>query len=209
MRRSVLSFIVFVALLMLPLAVLAQPLPDQTPRPGTPQPATAPVARPDQQPPPPSTGIAPRAETPAPRYAKILGQPVNVKIEFTINDQIGASSPVQKTVSLLLADRQEGMIRSEGNMPGYGNVQLNVDAEVSLLSPVDRLPDPKILARLGLSYDLVDPKASSTDRQTRSTQIRESLTIVLDNGKSIVLSQSADPLTDRKVTVEVKATIVK
>jgi hypothetical protein len=35
------------------------------------------------------------------------------------------------------------------------------------------------------------------------------VTVVLDSGKPLLISKSADPLSDRTVTVEVKATIVK
>jgi hypothetical protein len=33
--------------------------------------------------------------------------------------------------------------------------------------------------------------------------------VILQNGKPLVVSQAADPTTDRKMTVEVKATILK
>ena len=45
--------------------------------------------------------------------------------------------------------------------------------------------------------------------KTTTPSINESLTIYLEDGKSMVISQSADPATDRKVKVEAKATILK
>jgi hypothetical protein len=33
--------------------------------------------------------------------------------------------------------------------------------------------------------------------------------VILQNGKPLIISQSADPVSDRKVVVEVKATILK
>jgi hypothetical protein len=39
--------------------------------------------------------------------------------------------------------------------------------------------------------------------------VRENLSLVLDEGKPLVVAQSADPVGDRKVTVEVVATIPK
>jgi hypothetical protein len=134
---------------------------------------------------------------------KPAGQPVNVRLDLTITDQIGSAAPVQKVVSLLIADQGSGMIRSEGQLPGYGAVQLHVDGEVRLSQ------GDKIRARVGLNYDLIDPKAKSAEAQSQRTQIRESLSVILENGKPTVISQSADPVTDRKVTVEVEATIVK
>ena len=200
MRRLFLCLIVLALLLAGPLAASAQ-LPDQTPPPGTPKAATAP--RPDQQ--PPLTTGQPRPEpapTPAPR-PRPAGQPLNVKLELTITDQLGSAAPVQKIVSLLVADSESGMIRSEGVLPGYGAVQLHVDGEVMMIS------ETKIRVRIGLNYDLIDPKAESAARQSQRTQIRESLNAVLENGKATVISQSADPVTDRKVTVEAKAIIVR
>ncbi len=41
------------------------------------------------------------------------------------------------------------------------------------------------------------------------TELNQSLTIALQSGKPLLISQSADPASDRKVTVEVKATILK
>jgi hypothetical protein len=41
------------------------------------------------------------------------------------------------------------------------------------------------------------------------TEIRQNLRVVLENGKPLMVSQSADPVGDRKVTVEVTATILK
>jgi hypothetical protein len=86
-------------------------------------------------------------------------------VEFSITDQYGATAPTSKTLSLLLADASSGLVRSEGNVPGYSDVQLHVDAEVRVLT------DGKIRARVGLNRDLVDPKAASGER--RSTVIRE------------------------------------
>jgi hypothetical protein len=39
--------------------------------------------------------------------------------------------------------------------------------------------------------------------------MNQSLTVVLQSGKPLMISQAADPVSDRKVNVEVKATILK
>ena len=222
MRRSIPVLIAFLLVLAGSDPAAAQ-LPEQVPPPGTPKavataqpakPGTPPLpAHPPQPPLPPEPGQAPqpppapqaKAPPPPAPLPKPPGLPINVKIELTITDQLGTSAPVQKTVSLVVADRQSGMIRSEGVMPGYGGVMLNVDAEAFIVPQADG----KIQARIGLAYDLIDPKASATERQSQKTQIRENLTTVLESGKPMILSQSADPVTDRKVTVEAKATIMK
>jgi hypothetical protein len=91
-------------------------------------------------------------------------------------------------------------------------VPLNMDAEPVLL------PEGKIRLGLRLQYDLVPSVAASgrttanderSDRSQQRSSITESLTLVLESGKSIVATQSADPVSDRQVTLEVKATILR
>ena len=40
-------------------------------------------------------------------------------------------------------------------------------------------------------------------------QIRDAVTMILESGKALIVAQSADPVSDRQVTVEVKATILR
>lgn len=210
MRRSILV-LTLLGFLFVGSGPASAQLRDQVPPPGTPKavaapqpakPPTPPQPPPAPQPPlPPEPGQAPQP-TPAPQPR---GLPINVKIELTIGDQLGSAAPVQKTVNLMVADRHTGMIRSEGMLPGYGKVQLHVDAEVRIIAQAEG----KILTLIQLYYDLIDPKAAVAERQSQTTQIRESLRTILENGKSMTVSQSADPVTDRKVTVELKATIMK
>ena len=54
----------------------------------------------------------------------------------------------------------------------------------------------------------VDGRPDGPDRAA-PTPIQESVTALLEDGKALVVSQSADPSGDRKVRLEVKATIVK
>jgi len=41
------------------------------------------------------------------------------------------------------------------------------------------------------------------------TNLRETLSVIVEDGKPLNVAQSAEPNTDRTVTVEVKATILK
>jgi hypothetical protein len=150
---------------------------------------------------------------PAPAGAKRrAGQPINVKIEAVISEQRGSASPVNKTLSVVVGDGLEGMVRSDSlfSNSSVGTVPLHMDA-----SP-DILADGKIRVMFGLEYDLpqrrdnADPtNPNALEKGVNKTQIRERLTLILENGKPIVATQSADPVTDRQVTVEVKATILK
>ena len=51
--------------------------------------------------------------------------------------------------------------------------------------------------------------SEATTEEQAMTAISETFAVILDDGKALVVSQSADPYTDRRVRVEVKATILK
>ena len=187
--------------------VLAQP-PASTPAPGQParieQPAPAPVART----PAPPAPAAPRRE----------GQPVNIKIDFTITDQRGSAAAIKRTLTLMVADERTGSIRSQSSVFQIGDVPLNVDASPSVLN------DGKIRLGFNLQYDWPAPLEGPSPGQdplnpraerplTRGTVIKtalhDSVTLILESGKPMVAAQSADPIGDRQVTVEVKATVLR
>ncbi len=176
----------------------------------------------DQQapPPPPVTAQAPRAarapEAPPPPPAApkvqatriVKGQLVNLRLEFTITDQIGSATPVKKTVTMNIADGESGRIRTnaqvwrkmEGNMRSV-SIPLSIDAK-------PEVEGTKIRLAASLDYQLLSDSPSA-DVPGGQTSISQSVTSILNDGVQVILSQSADPLTDRKVTLEVKATIVK
>lgn len=126
-----------------------------------------------------------QASAPRPA-AEPPGQIVNIKFDVTITDQTGAAESAKKTLSLLVADRQTGYIRSTG-VNEKGQVRLNVDARPQIL------PSGGIRAMLSLEYPTIS----------------QQVTVILEPGKPQVVTQTADPLSDRKVTVEVRATVLK
>lgn len=160
-----------------------------------PEPAGRPGARPTT---PPSV-----APAPAPREAlpirKTRGRDLNLQVELTITDQGGGAVPDKKVVSMLAADGTLGRIRSNA---GNGAVVLNIDALPQVLD------NDRILLELTLEYTPGLP-AEGPMPQRRPASLHESLRVLLQNGKSLMISQAADPQTDRKMTVEVRATIVK
>jgi len=168
----------------------------------TPQKPAAQSKSPAQPKPPeqPKPAAEPKP-APAPRRE---GQAVNVKVELVITDQRGTAAPVKKNVSVIVGDEREGSIRSTSRIPAGGGVQLNVDAYPSILA------DGKIRVNLRIFYDLpVGDGRSGNPNDVPPTQIQESVNLILENGKPIVVTQSADPMIDRQVTVEVKATVLK
>lgn len=130
-----------------------------------------------------------------------LGQPVNIRLDLTIIDQASPGDPSRKTMTLVIADRATGSIRSSGNVRGQGRVQINVDARPQILQ------SGAIRVWLGLEYN---PRLSGTDNPTESSALNEQIGgVVLQPGKPMIVSQSADPASDRRITVELTATLLK
>jgi hypothetical protein len=170
-------------------------------RPAT-TPQTPPVERPAAQPTPPR-------EQP-PRPAEPPGQPVNIKLEITITDQATPGDPIRKIVTMFVADRAVGSIRSNGfQNTGMGTqpVSINIDATPTILK------EGGIRLQFGLEYQPRPPLEPQPQQTTvslgRMSQINERLTVILQEGKPLLISQAADPSGDRKITVELRATIVK
>jgi hypothetical protein len=192
--RLLFASICTTALLLSPAVGQAQPPP---PAPAPPQAPTAPKP--------------PNAPAPPAPPARREGQPVNVKVDLTILDQRGSGTPTRKTVTVVVADNMTGFIRTQSFYTTSGRaeaVPLNVDVDPQILS------DGKIRLRIGVQYDLpsslaVPEGGERPQGNLFTTQLRENLAIIVDNGKSIVAAQSAEPVGDRQVTLEVKATILR
>jgi hypothetical protein len=196
MRRLILIAVLATAQAAPVVAMQGQP-PPPPPQPGT----TAPAA---QQPPPPTgtrlpagqrggrgTPGQPPGTTPAqagrggPSWE---GPAQNIRLDVTITDS--AEKSTKKVVSMLVADRDSGRIRSSNNAG-----VLNVDGQPRVAA------DGRILVSITIEY--------MPDRSTAVTNLHQSITLMLAPGKPTLISQSADPGTDRKVAVEVTATVVK
>jgi hypothetical protein len=182
---------------------IAAPTPVQQPVPPVPPPAPpAPMAAPPQPP------AAPRVPTVPPSPPMPPPKQVNVQLEFTITDQTGSGAPDKKTVSMIAADGTMGRVRSYAGAqsPRTGGppvpVSLNVDAR------------PRILSGDGVQIELTIeyrplPAASQSKPEVETSMLNQSLTVILQNGRPLIVSQAADPLTDRKIVVEAKATVLK
>jgi len=113
---------------------------------------------------------------------------------------------VKRTLSMVVADGMSGSIRSQSEVLAVGSVPLNVDVRPELLE------NNKIRLNLTLQYDWRAPFEGGRDAPRGTvikTALHNSVTLVLDNDKPTIAAQSADPIGDRAVTVEVKAAIVR
>lgn len=202
MRSSLISVVVLTAALGLPLTAAAQP--DEqaasTPPPARPVKAeaesTAQAATTPRLTPPPS-----------PASTRLKG---NVQIELTITDQIGKAPGETKTVSMIAASGTWGKIRASGvarpnERTGWVPVGLNVDARPFVFA------EGVVQIELTIGYNPLGPQPENAQNAPgmRPTELNQSMTVSLTDGKPMVVSQAADPVSDRKIIVEVKATILK
>jgi hypothetical protein len=159
---------------------------------------------------PVETKTQPAAPKPAPEPPALA---VNIRIEVSITDQTGSNTPAKKVVSMIAGDRQSTNIRSSASVPvkmvgstgyNYRNVTINVDARPTI---VQKEPN-KISVTFGLEYF---PKSAGGQEEMEPgmASLSERLGLILESGKPMMVSQAADPTSDRKITVEVTATILK
>jgi hypothetical protein len=132
----------------------------------------------------------------------------NVQIELTLTDQLGSQPAEKKIVSMIASNMNWGKIRSAGQVFPAGEppyvVELNVDARpwVSVEGPI----------QLELTFNYSPLKSGGEQKEgnkQRPSGINQSQTVILQSGKPLIVSQAADPISDRKVVVEVKATVLK
>jgi hypothetical protein len=169
---------------VLALSIAAAPALAQTPSP----------SKPPAAPEPPVKIEAPRPPDPP-------GQPLNIRFDVTIVDE-GGPQTSRKAISVTVADREIGLVRASVSIPGHGDVPVSLDVRPALGS------DGKIRTRMVLEYrptPAFDPKGAVPTPASMRLQFG----VLLENGEKIVAAQAADPVTDRRVSVEVVATILK
>ena len=177
----------------------------------------------DAQAPAPAAKPVETAPTPkAPPEPPAL--PLNIRIEVSISDQSGTNPPAKKVVTMIASDRNGVNVRSSASVPvrttppgpagapqpvvqsySYKTVQINVDARPAIVQK-----DPtKIALNFGLEYLPTSRLNAQEEIEPGLTSWNERLSVILESGKPMVVSQAADPTSDRKITVEVTATILK
>jgi hypothetical protein len=181
-----------------PIAPVAFPsMEPQTPPPGQGR-GTTPPAQPTAAPPANAQGrgTTPPATTQA-NWERNAA--TNIRIELTITET-GTGSPTKKSVVLTTSGMNRGSIRSTSHRVGMAEMIINVDAK----------PQVTLSGKISLELQFMySPDASADPAATRPADLMEGMTVVVEDGKTLMVSQSADPKGDRKVTVEVTATILK
>lgn len=145
----------------------------------------------------------PEQPEPPGRWVRAL---TNVQVELTITDQGGSAAPEKKTVTMVVSSGSWGKIRSAGTVQRPSDAMVVVDLNVDARPFVS--VDGPIQLELTMAYYPPGNEATRT-AQAKPTGLNQSLTVVLQSGKPLVISQAADPVSDRKIVVEVKATVLK
>lgn len=211
-------------------AALAQattppPTPPAAPPPGAtaaqegvppPPPAAPPPGAPRATPPPQPPRAAIIAAAP-PGEGRYVAKDVNIRVDGTITESRGEQTLGRKVISVTLRDGDTGSVRSSALVPqpkfggtpdeqgSLTRAPLNMDATVFLRE------GGRVLARVTLEYNRgsVEIGNGGAQRAAFDSGIRQSVSVMLENGKPLVVAQSADPEGDRRVTLELKATILK
>ena len=131
-----------------------------------------------------------------------------MKVELNITEDGGTGAPIKKSVTAVVADGYNGLVRQQGiaQEPQTGvprSVPLNLDAFPVILT------NDKIRLTCSIQYTSSGAATSSPVGGRTGTDIKQSLVLNLENGKPLVISQGTDPIGERRVTVEVTATILR
>jgi hypothetical protein len=190
------TLVVAALLSSLSLAAVAQPKPSPHARP-------APTAEPSRPSPTPKAPAEPR---PTARPAPRLGQLANVSVEVTLTAWRGEQALARKMGRLLGADGENRMIRYRGprDAGGAPDSQLT-DTPLDLdLRPV--IEGSRIRLRLAVQGILSWSGASGS---ARSFNANEMVNLVLEDGRPLVATTNEGPGPDERITLEVKATILR
>jgi hypothetical protein len=120
---------------------------------------------------------------------------INVRIDVTLSDSLGKA----KTLTMTVADGESGMNRTTTG--GTTEYSFNADAAPTVVGN-------KI--RLRLIADAVVPIAGAEgekgDKGAR-LGLRQSQTVILNDGDSVEIARAADPVSDRAFVLSVKVKI--
>lgn len=168
------------------------------PPPRAPQPARAPA------PPPP-----PPAPPPPP------GQPLNIRIDLTLTDSVDGKVIAEEKFNTLLADRQLGRARRRNGPPaGVGGFLpttqvFEVDVTPEIVSQKSGIP-PVPTVKVMMTINYMAPAGPTGGDEKSVVTFVQNVSSFLESGKPTTIMESkADPSSNRRVAVQVTATIMK
>lgn len=156
-----------------------------------------------QQPSPPvSPQVPPAATGPAPLAADPLevgGQAINVRLDVSVIDQIGDGKPQPRSLMVMLVDRAMGRTRA-----AFEDRTISVDARPIVM-------DGRVRMSLTIVSSNAAPRMTKMDAQAHDYTLewRNLFSLLLESGKPVTALETVDPVTKRRLAIEVKATIQK
>jgi len=127
---------------------------------------------------------------------------VNVQLDIVITDTI-SGKPEAKTLTLVMRSGGTGSVRTSGSVPqanGSFPVTMAVDARVNVVQA------DLIDAFLTFEYQAAST-ASERTADANPAAVTERVQTYVRSGRRVLVSRSADPVTNRTVTVELTATV--
>jgi len=189
-------------------AVQAPPAPPPAPRPAPAaapaRPPAAPAAQAPPAPPPAPAPLSPLVgQQPAPSRS---GQPTpNVRFDVTITDT-GGAKPVSKTLSLTIwGSNNNGSVRqiaqAPNPTPGPPTIPIALNVDVRNVNWMD---NNGVRASVAIEYQPYLP-----DAKTQPGMVVANATTMFFDGRRTQILVTSDPVSDRKTTIEVTATVLK
>ena len=168
------------------------PAPAVAPVPQAPKVASVPQAPKAAPAPAPAAPAAPLAVLAPPAPPRPAGQMINVRIEVTLADSKGP----RKTLTMTVADGESGMNRTANVGPPTTPIySFNTDARPTVVG--NRI-------KLGFTADATVPVEAEKGGQL---SLRQSQTIILNDGDSVEIARAADPVSDRTFVLSVSVRI--
>ena len=185
MKTLIVAVVMIVAVLSDAHAQGRQGAPPTPPKP--PAPPAAPAA--------PMEAAAPAAAA-KPVQGPGPGELVNIRVDVTFTEDGGPDALLRKAVSITTSDRRNGMVRSQALTVSQNRAEGQI--AVDTRPWIER--DGRIRTLVTVSY-VSHPHFSNVGQLKFEP--------LLESGKPLVVSQAPSAVSDRRVTVEVTATILK
>lgn len=125
-------------------------------------------------------------------------QAANIQLAILLTDQLDGKTVVEEPVHILLADRQLGRLRRR--LPSNIDRTFEVDATPEIVGS-------RVRVAMTVSYN--SQSSTETHDPNHTTQFVETLTVFLDPGKPTTVVETHGDTANRRVTLQVTATIIK
>jgi hypothetical protein len=156
----------------------------------------------------PKPTAPPERETPVPSARNTGEANIRLELTITVTDQRGTAILPPKTASIFVVDGQNARIRTGRTADSTPRPE-NISMPPTPVLNVDARPMVVAGGRIRVSLSFEYRPGGADAEKFQPIHINEHLSAVLEDGKPLIVSQTADPASDRIVKVELKATILK